>query len=214
MACAVLNGRPVAVTGGDDGTARVWDLASGRRLGEPLAGHDRAVRALACAVVDGRWLAVTGEDDGRPVAVTGGDDGTMQVWDLASGGRLSEPLAGHDGAVRAVDCAVADGRPVAVSGGEDRTVRVWELASGRQLGKSMTGHQHWINTVACSVLDGRPVAVTGSHDRTVRVWDLESRQSLSTVRIPYVAAGLAIDDARGIVVGFGNEVCLLELEQM
>jgi WD40 repeat protein len=37
VACTVLNGAPVAVTGGVDGTVRVWDLMTGD--GNVLAVH-------------------------------------------------------------------------------------------------------------------------------------------------------------------------------
>jgi WD40 repeat protein len=41
IALGILNGRPVAVTGGDDGTVRVWDLSDRRplttiALGDPI----------------------------------------------------------------------------------------------------------------------------------------------------------------------------------
>ncbi|MFF2445426.1 hypothetical protein, partial [Priestia megaterium] len=39
VATAVVNGRPVAITGDDDGTVRVRDLGSGRETGKPLRGH-------------------------------------------------------------------------------------------------------------------------------------------------------------------------------
>ena len=74
-------GRPVGVTGSDDGTVRVWDLATGAPAGE-LAGHTGAVAAVACTVLPG----------GQPVAVTGSDDGTVRVWDLATG-TLARELA-------------------------------------------------------------------------------------------------------------------------
>ena len=84
----------------------MWDLATGAPRGEPLTGHDGAVCAVA-----------VGELDGRPVAVTGGDDGTVRVWDLATGAQRGEPLTGHDGSVRAVAVGELDGRPVVVTGG-------------------------------------------------------------------------------------------------
>jgi WD40 repeat protein len=51
----------------------------------------------------------------------GGDDGTVRVWDLASGAPRGEPLRGHDGRVYSVVLGTLDGRPVVVSGGGDRT---------------------------------------------------------------------------------------------
>ncbi|WP_326771167.1 AAA family ATPase (plasmid) [Streptomyces sp. NBC_01591] len=176
VACTVLDGRPLAVTGADDRTVRVWDLTTGRPMGEPLTGHTDWVNAVACTVVDG-----------RPVAVTGGQDETVRVWDLITGCPVGEPLTGHTGGVRAVACTVVDGRAVAVTGDYDRTVRVWDLTTGRQIGKPFTGHTDRVNAVACTVLDGRPVAVTGSgdsihrtevNDTTVRVWDLTTGRQI------------------------------------
>jgi WD40 repeat protein len=56
-----------------------------------------------------------GELDGRPVAVSGGGDSTVRVWDLATGDSVGDPFTGH---------------PIVVSGGGDSTVRVWDPAAG------------------------------------------------------------------------------------
>jgi hypothetical protein len=48
VATAVVDGRPVAVTGGsENGHVRVWDLALGRPAGKPLTGHTGPVMAVA-----------------------------------------------------------------------------------------------------------------------------------------------------------------------
>jgi WD40 repeat protein len=161
VATAMVDGRPVAVTSSKDATVRVWDLATGRQVGEPLTGHARSVLGVATAVVDG-----------RPVAVTGSKDATVRVWDLATGRQVGGPLTGHTSGVRAVATAVLDGRPVAVTGSKDATVRVWDLATGRQVGEPLTGHTSGVRAVATAVVDGRPVAVTGSWDGEVRMWSL------------------------------------------
>ncbi|GAA4289390.1 hypothetical protein GCM10023178_61640 [Actinomadura luteofluorescens] len=62
--------------------------------------------------------------EGRPVAVTGGDDETVRVWDLATGTPLCEPLTGHTAWVCGVACTRLEGRPVAVTASDDETVRV------------------------------------------------------------------------------------------
>ena len=103
--------------------------------------------------------------DGR-MAVSGGSDGTVRVWDLA-GDAAPRVLTGHAGPVNAVAVS-ADGR-TAVSGSADGTVRVWDLA-GDAAPRVLTGHAGDVNAVAVSA-DGR-IAVSGGDDGTVRVWDL------------------------------------------
>ncbi|SEG94290.1 hypothetical protein SAMN04489712_14516, partial [Thermomonospora echinospora] len=39
VACTTLEGRPVAVTGGHDGTVQAWDLTLGVPVGGPITGH-------------------------------------------------------------------------------------------------------------------------------------------------------------------------------
>ena len=83
---ALPDGTPVIVSGGGDGTVRVWRLADGAPVGEPLRGHDGAVDAVAVGALP----------DGTPVIVSGGGDGTVRVWRLADGTPVGEPLRGHD----------------------------------------------------------------------------------------------------------------------
>ncbi|MEB3324629.1 MAG: TIR domain-containing protein, partial [Cyanobacteriota bacterium] len=80
--------------------------------------------------------SVAWSGDGRRV-VSGGDDGTLRLWDAASGRELAV-LEGHKGRVSSVGWS-GDGRRV-VSGGADGTVRLWEAESGRPLAV-LKGHQ-------------------------------------------------------------------------
>ncbi|WP_234319475.1 caspase family protein, partial [Streptomyces sp. NRRL S-237] len=48
VACTVLDGGPVAVTGSWDRTVRVWDLTTGLPVGKPLTGHTGPVVAVVC----------------------------------------------------------------------------------------------------------------------------------------------------------------------
>ncbi|MGW2426351.1 WD40 repeat domain-containing protein [Streptomyces sp. NPDC001709] len=165
VATADLEGRPVAVTGHDDGSVRLWDLHSQAPLGPPLTGHDGTVETMT-----------TAELDGRPVAITGSRDETARIWDLRSGTPVGHPLAGHSSPVTAVATAMVEGRPVAVTGSDDGIVRIWDLCGNALLGRPLE-HPYWddgveeVDWVATTVLDSRPIAVTNS-DETLRVWDM------------------------------------------
>jgi WD40 repeat protein len=78
---ALPDGTPVIVSGGYDGTVRVWRLADGTPVGEPLTGHTGWVTAVTVGALR----------DGTPVIVSGGDN-TVRVWRLADGTSLGQPL--------------------------------------------------------------------------------------------------------------------------
>ena len=139
------------VTGSDDGTARVWDAATGVQIGKPLQ-HKGAVNS------------VTFSPDGALV-VTGSDDSTARVWDAATGAPIGKPLQ-HEDRVRSALFS-PDGALV-VTASFDKTARVWDAATGAQIGESMR-HEGWINRAAFS-RDGARV-LTASYDHTARVWD-------------------------------------------
>ena len=123
VAATELDGRPVVVSGGDDQTVRVWDLATGAPVGDPFTGHTGSVHAVAAAQLDG-----------RPVVVSGGDDGRCGCGTWPPAPRSGNPFTGHTDDVLSVATAQLDGRPVVVSGGRDETVRVWDLATGAPIG--------------------------------------------------------------------------------
>jgi glucoamylase len=166
VATAVLNGHPVVVAGGD-ATIRVWDMTSGRLIGETITGHGGPVYAVAVAERQGRPVIVSGGDDA-------GDDDTIRVWDLASGRQVLPEIDGHDDVVSAVAVGELEGRPVIVSGSVDETIQVWDLTSGTPVLSPIDAHDDVVSAVAVGELEGRPVIVSGSFDRTIRVWDLGS----------------------------------------
>ncbi|MFE7046052.1 WD40 repeat domain-containing protein [Streptomyces atratus] len=160
VATSAVEGRPVVVTGSDDKTVRVWDLATGESLGEPFL-HGSAVLAVAVGVVNG-----------LPVAVTGSEDGVVRVWDVATGRPVGKPFTGHTSRVGAV--TVLSGTPLAVTGSaDDETVRVWDLATGEEIDRLFTDHDDWVRAVAVTVEDGWVLAVTGDDEGVARVWRVD-----------------------------------------
>ena len=88
-----------ALTGGKDRTARRWDVATGRPLGEPLH-HAYPVWDLAYSP-DGRWILTGSGDEGR-------NAGEARIWDAATGRPILPPLP-HPGEVTGVSFS-PDGR--------------------------------------------------------------------------------------------------------
>ncbi|MGW1893235.1 WD40 repeat domain-containing protein [Streptomyces sp. NPDC002004] len=156
MGAGLIAGRPVAVTGGHDDFVQVWDLLTGRQLGQSLTGIEPVVRALAAV-----------EADGRPVVVAGGEGNALHLWDLDSGEPLGAPLPGHTERIVTMRTIRIAGRAIAVTGSDDGTSRVWDLGHRELLGAPIPGR---LETV--TELSGVPVAVTLGSDGGIRVWDL------------------------------------------
>ena len=183
---------------------RPWTVTWGHWARRPdrhvVLGRHAGVQAVTAATLDG-----------TPVAVTGGHDGTVRMWDLRSGETRWEAHYDDFGQVNAVTVGEADGTPVAVTGGSYRRVRMWDLRTGATRGKPRRSHTSVVNTVAVGEVDGTPVAVTGGLDGTVRVWDLRARAArgkplrrhTSRRQMKYVVA-VAVGEADGAPVVVGH----------
>jgi DNA-binding beta-propeller fold protein YncE len=186
------------VSGGDDRTVRVWDLASGR-LQRTLHGHSDSVRAVA-VTPDGRRIVSGGTYDAvrvwdlesgqflhsiagpagyravHAVAVTpdgnkvvwAGAGAGVHVWDLAHG-RLEHVLKSQDHAVGFV-ALTPNGQSV-LTCGDAGIVQIWDLASGK-LARVLNGKPHPVFSIAVTP-DGSRI-VSGGRDNSVRVWDFAS----------------------------------------
>ncbi|MCM2394085.1 WD40 repeat domain-containing protein [Streptomyces albipurpureus] len=124
VVCALVEGRPVALTLGEDRSARVWDMLDHRQMGRPVTPS--ATQPV--------WGVAYGELEQRPVAVLVG--GGVRVRDLRSRRQAGPPLfdSRDIGVINSLACGTLHGRPVAlaVAGGE--RVRVWDLEEHRRIG--------------------------------------------------------------------------------
>jgi WD40 repeat protein/cellulose biosynthesis protein BcsQ len=184
----------LAVSGSEDKTVRVWNVATGEIV-RTFAGHLDAVQSVAFAP-DGQTFVSGGSDnqvfvwdlgrgkkpkhaldhlapvhavvvsaDGRYL-ISGTVDGEVVQWDLDTREKLRS-LRGHAGAVAAV--SVSDDGRFAVSGGYDNIIILWDLSSGSPL-RTFSGHAREINSL-CLSQDGRHL-ISGSSDKRLMLWDV------------------------------------------
>jgi WD40 repeat protein len=190
-----------------DGTARIWNAATGKDLLTQSPPEDLFVLQLYCAafspdgtrVVTGGnekntriWNAATGEEvltlrgTGGPVKnVAWSPDGTRLATDTSDGtARIWDTVTGEELLTLYTDegypwgiAWFPDGTRI-VTGGRDRTVRIWDAATGEVL-LTMRG-EDYVQKVALSPDGGR--VVTAGSGRTARIWDASTGEELLALR--------------------------------
>jgi WD40 repeat protein len=155
-------------TANGDGTARLWDVATGKERAV-LKGDTGWVGSVAFSP-DGALLATGGAwsdcDYGEKCAP---DEGEVRVWDVATGEQLAL-VAGPLGGVRSVAFSPG-GKIIAFAGGwEDGTVTLWDTTTRETL---VVLENDFVSSVAFSA-DGTLLA-TGAGDGTVRLWGVAAR---------------------------------------
>ena len=193
-------------SGSEDGTVRLWDVATGRQIGRPLTGSIGLLVSVAFSpdgkIVAGAgdkkvwlWDVATGRLIGRPLTghtddvdsvafspdghtlASGSDDGTVRLWDVPTGRQIGRLLTGRTANVLSVAFS-PDGKILASgNAGDAGTVRLWDVATGRQIGHPLTGRTTNVLSVAFSP-DGKTLA-SGNADRTVRLWDVATGRQIS-----------------------------------
>ena len=222
-----------------DGSARLWDLQTGKLVSslqvEPgwhtvaitpdcrhalTAFDNRSVRVWdletgkATRFLEGEPILVRSvafAPDGRHALIS--DKGTSsRLWDLETG-RVIRTLETGPKFVGTIDCvAIApDGRH-ALSGGSDGAARLWDLQTGKTI-RTLEGHGKSINSVAVAP-DGRQ-ALTGSWDRTAKLWDLQTGKTIRTLEghgDAVNAVAITRDGRRGLTGSRDKTARLWDLE--
>lgn len=155
---------PLLATGCADKTIKIWDLAAATAPGEPPGEHTRWVTSAAFGAVPGGPLRLA----------TGSGDGTIGVWDPATGALASSwslPLGPRD--APPVACAATqDGRLLLAAGSGDGTIRVWDALAGTPVGEPVVAHHGSVCAVAFGTAPGGPLLLaTGGTDKAARLWD-------------------------------------------
>ncbi len=176
------------VTASTDGTARVWDVQTGKSL--QLSGHEGAVNSAVFSD-DGRYIVTTSQNRGY-------------LWETKSMGTWTEVSDGSPTILRGHTDQVTnaifshDGKWV-VTISDDRTAQLWDartvpgpIVDGRHLPGPLPssvavfrGHIKALTSVDFS--QNSKYLQTGSKDRTARVWDLTSLGAFSVANVTLAA---------------------------
>jgi WD40 repeat protein len=163
-----------------DGSLRVWNLKTGKQIGEDWRDGDSEV-----------WSIVL-SPDGKKV-VSGSHDGPVRLWDIDTC-KVVKKWTGHTRPVVSV-CWSRDGRRV-LSGSDDGTARQWEVESGETMPEPIenilasikTGHYNVLAVVyspdttliATAGLDG---LYTGEPiESSVKIWEAKTGKLVATLK--------------------------------
>ena len=138
------------VTAGRDRTASVWNAASLDRLEHLAEGHD-FLASSAIFFGDGSRLA------------TGAGDGTVRLWDVATG---AENLR-LDDTGRTAALAVSDDNELIATGAAEGAAVIWDANSGDRLA-TLAGHTAEITAIAFA--PGSQLVATGDDRGVCRLW--------------------------------------------
>jgi RNA polymerase sigma factor (sigma-70 family) len=148
------DGQLLAAAHGKD--LRLWQVGTGT-LVRQLKGHSERIFAIAFR-------------PGGQVVASGAGDGTIRLWNFATG----EELRRIDAAPK--NCRIhalafsGDGKILA-AGGDDTTLRLWNGDTGAELLQG-GGHQSWArNDVLSVALSAKGQLAAGYYNGTVRAWE-------------------------------------------
>ncbi|MFJ9928114.1 hypothetical protein ACIRU5_19040 [Streptomyces misionensis] len=170
MATLTETGRTLLVTAGhEDRLIRITDLATATPAYPPIDCGAEQPQCLATAVLDG-----------RPAVLVGSAEGTVRVWEPATGRQLRPALKPprEDAVPRRITALAAtassdNGPTVVLIARSDHTVRRWDLNHWQPLGGPMRGHRRAVSRIVPVRCGDDVLAVTAAaFDPQLWVWDV------------------------------------------
>jgi WD40 repeat protein len=130
-------------------------------------------------------------------ALTGGTDGLLKQWDLATG-TLVRNLSADPTSVDRI--AVSPDGTVAATGGAGRIVRLYDLKAGQEI-RSFPALDYNVTALAFAT-DGKTLFAADRSDKGVRQWDITSGNVVRSIGTRVVSEQIAVSpDGTRIAIG-------------
>ena len=117
------DGRKIVTAGLSDKTVRIWDINSGQELQKMEVSVNQITNFFRAGEHTNWVTSAIFSPDGKKI-VTGDHEGTVQIWDAASG-KVLQKLRGHTKSINSVAIS-PDGKKI-ISASSDGTARIWTL---------------------------------------------------------------------------------------
>ncbi|KAG1881918.1 WD40-repeat-containing domain protein [Suillus tomentosus] len=170
-----LPGGERIMTCSPDGSLRVWNLKSGKQIGDDWRDGETRVWTIALS------------PDGKKV-VSGSDDDRVRLWDIDTGEVIGRWI-GHTSGVRSV-CWSRDGQRV-LSGSDDGTARQWDVENGETILTPIKAAGHYLRAVVYSpdmtlfatAGSERPMNYMNTEDNksAIRIWNAKTGELVATL---------------------------------
>ncbi|KAG2037393.1 WD40-repeat-containing domain protein, partial [Suillus americanus] len=188
---AFIAGTCLLITGSDDKSLWVWDLETGKQVGEPLLGHDANICRVA-ASPDCYELGY------------GGGNGSILVWEVATNKRDFKRVLvsskGHGNRVVWGVVFAPDGETFA-SASLDDTVCIWK----REMGKIILGPLRVGNRAFSVSYSPDVTKLAAGTDKHIIIWNPETGKELLKIEQRAYKISFTPDGLR-LVSGNHNDI--------
>ena len=184
----------------------LWDVETHEWIGNRLV--DPSAEELPISVFEPTWSVAFSPDSQR--MATGGDEGDVRIWDVASVTQL-QSLDREDFSVISALAFSPDGHTLA-AGNWNQEIALWDLDTGRLVGQPLAGHSGSIVNMDFHPT-GSLLASTGQ-DGNALLWDVATGQLLGPPLNPPEIFVYDVDfspDGRWLALGSIDQLSLWDM---